>query len=81
MWILCDGGVCHRLHETVQEITSLMATTNSAAASGGGQQLQAYQKDMLEKLRALREFLDAERAPFAKMQVERNQAVAEKEKV
>jgi len=32
-------------------------------------------------LRALREFLDAERAPFAKMQVERNQAVAEKEKV
>jgi hypothetical protein len=78
---LFDGGACHRLHETVQEITSLMATTKPAAASGGGQQLQAYQKDMLEKLRALRECLETERAPFAKMQVERDQAVAEKEKV
>ena len=58
-----------------------MATTKPAAASGGGQQLQAYQKDMLEKLRALRECLETERAPFAKMQVERDQAVAEKEKV
>jgi hypothetical protein len=65
----------------VQEITTLMATTKPAAASGGGQQLQAFQKDMLQKLRALRDSLDAERAPFAKMQVERDQAVAEKTKV
>lgn len=59
-----------------------MATSKPAAASGaGGQQLQQYQKDMLEKLRALRESLETERAPFAKMQVERDQAVAEKAKV
>jgi len=79
----CLPGVCirARLHDTVQEITTLMATTKPAAASGGGQQLQAFQKDMLQKLRALRDSLDAERAPFAKMQVERDQAVAEQTKV
>ena len=60
-----------------------MATSKPAAVAGGGggQQLQQYQKDMLEKLRALRESLESERAPFAKMHAERDQAVAAKAQV
>ena len=58
-----------------------MSTKKPAAAAGGGQELQRYQKEMLGKLRVLRDSLDTERAPFAKMQAERDQAVADKAKV
>lgn len=57
-----------------------MSSSKPAAASGG-QELQRYQKEMLGKLRSLRESLETERAPFAKMQAERDQAVAAKAQV
>jgi len=65
-----------RLHATVEEISSLMSSSKPAAGAGGGKELQLYQKEMLGKLRLLRDSLETERAPFAKMQAERDQAVA-----
>ena len=67
-----------RLHATVEEITALIASSKPAAPAGGGPQLQQYQTEMLGKLRALRDSLDAERAPFVKMQAERDAAVSAK---
>ena len=67
-----------RLHATVEEITALIASSKPAAPAGGGPQLQQYQTEMLGKLRALRDSLDAERVPFVKMQAERDAAVSAK---
>lgn len=53
-----------------------MSSSKPAAGAGGGKELQLYQKEMLGKLRLLRDSLETERAPFAKMQAERDQAVA-----
>ena len=71
-----DSVLGVRLHATVEEITTLIATSKPAAVSGGGKELQEYQKGMLDKLRSLRDSLETERAPFTKMQAERNEAVA-----
>ena len=56
-------------------------STSKPEAAAGGQQLQKYQTEMLGKLRALRDSLESERAPFMKMQAERDQAVAAKKEV
>ena len=62
----------------MEEITALIASSKPAAPAGGGPQLQQYQTEMLGKLRALRDSLDAERVPFVKMQAERDAAVSAK---